>query len=482
MGSAHPKRPWRLAAATTALILAFAQLGGAPSASADGVVTFRGGGYGHGVGMSQHGACGMAAQGHSASAILKHYYQGSAVTTTSEPGGLRVLIGTGSSFSLVTGGRTTFNGVGILNSGATVKVTRSGNRVVLSGALNGSVSGALRVRMAGTPLRVSPPSQRFDRGELVIKTDSGSGLLAIVDSLSTRDYLLGLGEVPSSWPAEALKAQAIAGRTIAKQHAGAGGDYDLRAAVDGAYIGYEKLAGSGSYASAWVSAVDGSAGRVVTHNGSIISAVYSSSSGGYTENSENVWSSPLPYLRAVPDPADSGCNNPNFTWTKTFAASELGTKLGMGPITAVSIAGSRGASGRLDKASITFTDSGGAQKSFTGAQMRSWLGLRSTKFTIDGASDNTGSGAPSGSLFDIRVHEGRKLLLAGTAADPDGAPRVFIADLNNGRITWRVAQSVNGYFLDVFDAAPGKHTTCAAVLDTPSNTAVMLGCRDNVVK
>ena len=89
---------------------------------------------------------------------------------------------------------------------------------------------------------------------------------------------------------------------------------------------------------------------------------------------------------------------------------------------------------------------------------------------------------PGGSVTDIRVHDRRNLLVAGTASDPDGAPRVLIADLHDGKVQMFVTQSVNGFYLDTFPAGPGKHTTCAAALDVPTGEPVLLGCRENIVK
>jgi stage II sporulation protein D len=66
-------------------------------------------------------------------------------------------------------------------------------------------------------------------------------------------------------------------------------------------------------------AVDATEGEVACHNGSPIEAVFYTSSGGYTENSENVWWATVPYLRAVPEIAEYGDN----TWTKELTLDEL---------------------------------------------------------------------------------------------------------------------------------------------------------------
>ena len=139
-------------------------------------------------------------------------------------------------------------------------------------------------------------------------------------------------------------------------------------------------------------------------------------------------------------------------------------------------------SGRTDKKTFTFTVAGGARHNFTGAQLRSKLGLYSTKFSIGGSIDSGPVRPPSGSLGDIRAHQGRNILVAGRAADPDGTPTMFVADVVNGKTDWHLFDSSNGYFLSAFPASPGKHTTCVAVLDNPTGAATMLGCRDTVIK
>ncbi len=230
--------------------------------------------------------------------------------------------------------------------------------------------------------------------------------------------------------------------------------------------------------------------KIITYGGSpIASAVYSSSTGGQTANNEIVWgngkpSSAVPYLRSVSDPYDSSCNNSRHSWTRTFTASQLGSKLSTPAIRSISVGGTIGASGRTDSATITFTDVNGAQHSFNGARLRWLLGLYSTKFTIGGAVINStnANAKPSGSIIDVRAYQGRNILVAGRAADPDGTPKMFVADKVNGRTKWYVFNSANGYFMSAFPASAGTHTTCVAVLDTPSGNATNLGCRNTVIK
>lgn len=459
---------------------------GAGSASADQVFTFAGSGWGHGVGMSQWGARGMAATGSSAEAILTHYYQGTAVVPMAEANDLRVLLAVSGTFSLAAGGTTTVAGVGSFGSGGVVEVSRSGGSIVLSGALNAVVGSSISVTYGGTPLRVSPPGNRYNHGVLTIALDSGGGLRAIVGGLAMNSYLRGLGEVPSSWPLEAMRAQAIAGRSIAMTKAQRAdrwaSDYDLKAWLDGAYIGYEKEYG---YMGAnWNAAVDSTNGWVVTYGGSVASTYYSASSGGHTENSEVVWSSALPYLRGVPDAADLTGGNPHAAWTSQFSGAELGAKFGIAQVVSISVSGSAGVSGRLDKATFTVTDVNGATRSYNGGQMRSLLGLKSTKFALNGSSapPPPPNIPPIGAFDNAFVHERNTLVAAGRAGDANGALLVGISDTVDGNTATRGALATNGYFLAAWPATPGAHVVCVSLYDNPSGAVTSLGCREVVVK
>ncbi|MEA3422511.1 MAG: SpoIID/LytB domain-containing protein, partial [Bacillota bacterium] len=68
-------------------------------------------------------------------------------------------------------------------------------------------------------------------------------------------------------------------------------------------------------------AVDLTNGKIVSYNGKIIYTYYHANSGGYTANSENVWSGSLPYLKAVYDPYSIG--SPYSTWALSYTENEL---------------------------------------------------------------------------------------------------------------------------------------------------------------
>ena len=132
---------------------------------------------------------------------------------------------------------------------------------------------------------------------------NGTDALAGVNVLPVEQYLYGvvpreLG--PTLYPeVEAQKAQAVAARTYSLANIGrrASAGYDLRATTDdqvyGGYAAEHPVSNA---------AVDATAGVVATYGGSLINALYSSTSGGHTADNEEAFNGAVvPYLRGVPD-------------------------------------------------------------------------------------------------------------------------------------------------------------------------------------
>jgi stage II sporulation protein D len=132
---------------------------------------------------------------------------------------------------------------------------------------------------------------------------NSSGTLAGINELPIEQYLYGV--VPRELPPvpygeiEAQKAQAVAARTYALSGLGkrAADGYDLLPTTsDQVYGGYSAEHPVSN------AAVDATAGVVAVYEGKLIQALFSSTSGGYTANSEDVFNSdPVPYLRGVRD-------------------------------------------------------------------------------------------------------------------------------------------------------------------------------------
>lgn len=160
------------------------------------------------------------------------------------------------------------------------------------------------------PLRIMPTGGarlhvaiRPYRGILELRR-TPSGRLTVINELDLEEYLYGVlkMEVDPRWPPDALKAQAVAARTLAlysMNRFGAEG-YDVRATTDSQVYG-----GIAAEDPRTTAAVEATRGQVLVFQSRPIFAAYHSDSGGYTEASEYVWGGTYPYLRGVADPYTS---------------------------------------------------------------------------------------------------------------------------------------------------------------------------------
>lgn len=221
------------------------------------------------------------------------------------------------------------------------------------------------------------------RGQMVVLR-SRHGRLNVVNYVGIEAYVVGVlaGEVPSTWPEESLKAQAVAARSYVLyqvEHHG-GHDWDVYATdKDQVYDGT-----AGEVASI-LRAVHATRGEVLTYEGKIIKAYFHSTCGGHTEDAANVFGEPAPYLVGVADPY---CKDaPYQQWSREFSAAYLrrvlsqGGRQKLGTLLAVK-AGRRSASGRLQDVVIVYD---GGQETIPAAELRRLLGyreMRSTYFDI----------------------------------------------------------------------------------------------------
>jgi SpoIID/LytB domain protein len=157
---------------------------------------------------------------------------------------------------------------------------------------------------------------------------------------------------------------------------------------DQVYAGWDKEAGLDG--DRWVAAVDATAGQVVTYQGQTIQAFYMSSSGGFTEDNENVWGgTPIPYLRGVCDPGDYTSANPNAVWDLALPADGVTRRLGLGIGPVIGFTDTvRGVSGRI-VTTIVRGASGTAEVS--GSILRSALGLPDDRVWVNANRQITGS-------------------------------------------------------------------------------------------
>ena len=274
-----------------------------PPAAPPGSVRFCGHGWGHGVGLGQWGAKGMALSGLNYRFIGQHFYTGTtwaSLDTANAPIHVGVLWGA-ATFRVVPSGPAQ------LIAGAQATNLAPGQTVSL--APSGGVQKIVPTS-AGTRMTVYGPSGRYHAYRGSIVAQPSSGLLYIINVLPIEDYLRGLGEVPSSWPLEAIKAQIVAARCYALTHLGSAALYDVDDTTQ-----FQVYRGLDSESDAQNAAVDQTAGQVLTYGGRVIEAFYSSSDGGHTANVSDVFGGSLatyPYLQGVVDPWDIVA--PRHTW------------------------------------------------------------------------------------------------------------------------------------------------------------------------
>ena len=379
----------------TLLLTALAVVGPVP-VTADAAVrhVIRGAGFGHGIGMSQYGAYGYALEGAKFPGILAHYYKGTTLSTApSRP--VRVLLQPVDPYIRVRG--ATSVGGRALRPGTTYIAKRGGGGIVVRnsrGRLVGRFGSIIKFRSAD-PIRLLGPALNFlsdglYRGAIEVRLDGG-GVTAI-NELDIDSYVRGVvaGEMPSSWPLEALKVQAVAARTYAlatRKTDGAFDQYpDTRSQV------YRGVTGESIRSD---SAVRDTAGRIVTYAGQPAVTYYFSTSGGHTENVEFsfVGSLAKPWLVGVPDPYDS--QSPYHRWTLRLSAGALDRALGApGAFKRLKVL-QRGASPRVVRAQVVGTR---GTRTVSGPQVRAALNLRDTWFThyrVGSSASRTRSARPS---------------------------------------------------------------------------------------
>ena len=365
-------------------------------------VTIHGRGYGHGVGMSQHGARGRALAGATSTEILAHYYQGATLGAVPLDAQIRVRVlnefkASATRPLLLYGrrGQWRFDGSAAvypkdsrIEVRPTLRTTTSGTTVTWRVRVVGPTGALLRdgttksFRLRGvtstTVFQVASRTSSYDlyRGSLRIGLHATAPRASATNELSLERYLRGVvpAEMPSTWPAEALKAQSIAARSYAARRLRPGVSYydvpdDTTSQV---YLGVRGEKPTTTAATA------ATAGVVLVSGSSIANTLFHSTGGGATEHNENVYvnatgakvAGPVSYLRGSSDRREDGTSfdagSPYATWsTRVYTQTQLSAwfaadpRTNVGTISALDLR-DRGVSGRL--VSVTLIGSLGTRK------------------------------------------------------------------------------------------------------------------------
>lgn len=188
--------------------------------------------------------------------------------------------------------------------------------------LSWTVAAVRAEPLHGTTVRVGGRGEH--RGAIEVLPSSGG--LGVVADLPLEHYVMGIAEISSRWPLEALKAQAIAARTYALSEMGGRATTSWRAIADicaseacQVYVGLAKE--RSPHGARWVAAVEQTVGQVLLWNNQPIRAKYSSSNGG-----ESVYGG-RPYLPRVYDPHDA--YSPQHRWRSTLPLDQVGAAVGL---------------------------------------------------------------------------------------------------------------------------------------------------------
>ena len=358
---------------------------------------FTGSGYGHGVGMSQIGAKARALSGESATAILNYYYKDVQVAPYVDTHTIRVNIAhlvKSVAFTTHTPGARidVFEGdIGNSIESAPINSFVTKKRATFTVA-SLSRSNVITLRWVGEnpiiTMTNGSVSTKYKYGYITIKVVKGA--MEVTNTLALRDeYLWGISEVPSSWPAAMLEAQAIASRSYALSKLSVirpSCDCQVYSHItDQNFVGFSKES-EPTVGLFWKDAVsrtivDTSTSLVVLSNGKPAQTYFFSSSGGATQTTRDAWGEATAFTQSVPDTASVDIKlNPRFATWKASSTQELVAKAFLLPnVVSLEIL-SRNQAGAVTYISATSSD--GVTKKLRGDTFRSRVKLPSPWFSL----------------------------------------------------------------------------------------------------
>lgn len=267
-----------------------------------------------------------------------------------------------------------------------------------------------------------------------------------INIVDHQEYLYGVvpAEMPPSWHMEALKAQAVAARSMSiyQKNKYLSSGYNV---CDTVYTQvYNGLTGERDRTN---QAVDETRGMIATYNGKVAETVFFSTSGGYTEDPQYVWGNPIPYLKAVPDPYE--IEPEGKPWTRTITLDEIDRALGSKGIRIGTAQGLKindyTPSKRVNELEII--GSLGSHK-LTKEEIRTFFSgtsggsLRSRMFTLENSTVASGSK----SLEDLEVYKGDALeYIMGVNGKIVPVGKSVVVEGQNGQTTYGGSGSQGGH-------------------------------------
>ena len=396
-----------------------------------------GSGWGHGVGLSQYGALGQALDGKSWQDILAHYYPGTNLTES--PSDKQITVGLSQDKTAVFVRLDKLsedaqlevsidgNAVATLGSGTVIRVESNSNAIVSSGGADGraeargsgkkvsfriSTGSGLINTNSGSPdtnagSSLATPGHRYKYGILdVVYGGDNDGRPDLYTSISMRladEYLLGIGEMSSTWNKAALVAQVVASRSygLGKLNSGLRGNcgcHIYNNATDQVYVGYSKES------DAWRDAVNSAMTSsnqpaVLTYGGKAVTAYFASSTGGRTMSTMDAWGGNVSWSQSVDDNWSINARNPNARWGVRMSQNSMATALGLSNVQSIEVV-ERYSSGAAK--TLIAKDANGGSVTLSGRTFQARMKLKSTYVVgaVDIALADTLGGIPTQSGFD----------------------------------------------------------------------------------
>jgi SpoIID/LytB domain protein len=461
-------------------------------------------GFGHGIGMSQFGAEGMGELGKSYRQIMKFYFPGTSFAQTkpsreitvglsgvvrSTPQGNAVVVldrpglkasNRGSTLSLPrrAGGKSvTSYRIVRGGDGLAVYAVSSAKSVKVKSGLSGAVSWQTDAAVADSKVAVSTSAggKRLYRGDLEVK--KGSSSVLAISRVRLEDYLRSVvsHEVPSSWTAAALRAQAVAARSYAlMSQATARATHRAYDICDTTYCqAYGPIGGESGAESR---AVKATRGVYLRSAGQPVLAMFSSANGGYSVAGGR------PYLVAQPDPYDgvvTGAANWGHQWQTSVSAGSIERSWPqIGRLQKVKVLG-RDGNGQWGGRVLSVGLVGSKSTVTVSSDSFRWaLGLKSTWWTI--TNSDSGIKAPA---KQVRVKRGdRSALVRWGAPDSKLTVKGYRVTVSKSDETYRVGRHArkvrvkgltNGKeyrakVAPIYRSGPGPTTTTSAFVPSSS--------------
>lgn len=170
----------------------------------------------------------------------------------------------------------------------------------------------------GGTAHISVNGRRY-RGSITVMRRENSDM-TVINRVLLEEYLYGVvpREMPAKWPMEALKAQSVAARGFAVASRGKFAHFGFNLCTT---VNSQVYGGFDAENERTTTAVNETESILMFHNGKVITPYYHSNSGGRTEDSENIWSAVVPYIRGIDDPFSK--NVRHSTWAVSLTVDEI---------------------------------------------------------------------------------------------------------------------------------------------------------------